>query len=80
MAKTTAGVSFEVIADTSEVLAPLRPPARLAKLEKRRKKKKRVLSQEEIDEKLARAEERRKVVQQSKYYKYELMIKQYYKG
>lgn len=61
MSKASAGVSFEVVQETSEMFGVARPPARLAKLEKRRKKKKKVLTQEQIDAKLARAEIRRKV-------------------
>lgn len=53
------GLSFEVVEDKPED-AIRRPPARLAKLEKRKKKKK-VLTEEQIQEKLERAERRRKV-------------------
>ena len=61
MAKTTTGVSFEVIAETTDMFIERRPPARLAKLEKTRKKKKKTMTLEQIEEKLAKAEERRKV-------------------
>ncbi|XP_050403000.2 uncharacterized protein LOC126819168 [Patella vulgata] len=58
--KSSGGVSFEIIQDNNTLeTAPARPPARLAKLEKRRKKKK-VLTEEQIKEKLERAEKRRK--------------------
>ncbi|XP_064607136.1 uncharacterized protein LOC135471741 [Liolophura sinensis] len=58
------GLSFEVVMDKPED-ATRRPPARLAKLEKRKKKKK-VLTEEQIKEKLERAERRRKEREQSK--------------
>ena len=52
---------LQVVAETNDIFGvPRRPPARLAKLEKRKKKKK-AMTQEEIERKLARAEQRRKV-------------------
>lgn len=57
------GVSFEILAEDSEIPGVLKkPPPRLAKLEeKRRKKRKKAVTEEQIREKLRRAEERRKV-------------------
>jgi hypothetical protein len=54
-----SGVSFEIVED-SEHRLPLRPPPRLAKLEKRKKKKKK-LTEWDIQVKLEKAEEKRKV-------------------
>ena len=61
MSRAAFGVSFEVVAAPSgdDGFLPRRPPARLAKLEKRKKRRK--LTEEEIQAKMARAEERRKV-------------------
>lgn len=59
------GVSFEVMAEDSEIPGVLKkPPPRLAKLEERRRKKKRVLTEEQIKEKLRKAGERRKEQEQ----------------
>ncbi|XP_067678323.1 DNA ligase 1-like [Haliotis asinina] len=59
--ESTGGVSFEIVAKDHA----MRPPPRLAKLEKRRKKKK-ALTEEEIQEKLERAEKRRKRKEQER--------------
>ncbi|KAK2167725.1 hypothetical protein LSH36_25g10024 [Paralvinella palmiformis] len=66
MSRATFGVSFEVIEASSvdNGFLPRRPPARLAKLEKRKKKRK--LTEEEIQAKMARAEERRKEREQQR--------------
>lgn len=53
------GVCFEIVEESSNRL-PLRPPPRLAKLEKRKKKKKK-LTEWDIQVKLEKAEQKRKV-------------------
>ncbi|KAK3592149.1 hypothetical protein CHS0354_019440 [Potamilus streckersoni] len=58
-AQASGGLSFEIVEERRPIPAVLRPPLRLAKLEKRRKKKKQ-LTEEEIQEKLEKAERRRK--------------------
>jgi len=56
---TQAGTAFEII-DVANQDGVIRPPPRLAKLERRRKKKK-ILTEDEIREKLEKAERRKKV-------------------
>ncbi|KAL3867880.1 hypothetical protein ACJMK2_040726 [Sinanodonta woodiana] len=58
-AQASGGLSFEIVEERRPIPAVLRPPLRLAKLEKRRVKKKQ-LTEEDIQEKLERAERRRK--------------------
>ena len=61
MSRAQGGLRFEIVEDTSQKLMPLRPPVRLAKLEKRQKKHKRTLTSEDIEAKLEKAELRKKV-------------------
>ena len=61
--QATSGLSFEVVAadlQGDSYLMAKKPPARLAKLEKRAKKKK-VLTEEEIKAKMERVERKRQV-------------------
>ena len=61
--KATSGLSFEVVAadlQGDSYLMARKPPARLAKLEKKAKKK-RVLTEEELKAKMERVERKRQV-------------------
>ena len=61
VSRAQGGLRFDVVEDNKISMLPLRPPMRLAKLEKRQKKHKRTLTNEDIEAKLIKAQERKRV-------------------
>ena len=60
VSRAAFGLSYDIISEENGLTMEKRPPARLAKLE-RRKKRRRQLTEEDITKKLEKADERRKV-------------------
>ncbi|KAI0215807.1 hypothetical protein LSAT2_032131 [Lamellibrachia satsuma] len=65
VSRAAFGLSYDIISEENGLTMEKRPPARLAKLE-RRKKRRRQLTEEDITQKLEKADERKKELEQER--------------